>query len=189
MTKVGRGDENVLLNKVLEVLSNLNGVRKALYLGDDLRGQLEKIEKDKSSSLGPLTVHNDGALECLRRKHVACIVKDATFRPPPAPTVVLVDEEGKVIGRELIGDEKPEADHGQKMLYLGKDFVIFYDGGRSTKTRFILPPIAFEEVERIEGTANVCSSSPSTDGDFFVRKATGLPDDPKLATILVGFDT
>ncbi len=189
MAKVICGDEDELLDRVLEVLSSLKGVRKAFFLDDDLRAQLEKMEKDKSSSLGPLTVHNDGVMECLRRKHVACIVKDATFRPPPAPTVVLIDESGKVIGRELIGGEKVEAVPGQKLIYLGKDFIIFYDGGRSTKTRFILPPIAFEEVERIEGTANVCSSSPSTDGDFFVREAADLPDDPKLATILVGFDT
>ena len=189
MAKVRCDDEDKLLNKVLEVLSSLKGVRKAFYLDELQRRQLEKIEKDKSASIGPLTVHNDGALECLRRKHVACIVKDATFRPPPAPTVVLIDENGKVIGRELIGGEKPKAAPGQKLMYLGKDFVIFYDGGKSTKTRFILPPIAFEEVERIGETANVCSSSPSTDGDFFVRKAASLPDDPKLATILVGFDT
>jgi hypothetical protein len=189
LTKVRRGCEDELLNKVLVVLSNLKGVRRAFYLDGQQRRQLEEIEKNKSASLGPLTVHNDGVLECLRRTHVACIVKDATFRPPPAPTVVLVDEEGRVIGRELIGGEKPEPAPGQKLMYLGKDFVIFYDGGKSTKTRFILPPITFEEVERIEGTASVCSSSPSTDGDFFVRKAAELPDDPKLATILVGFDT
>lgn len=189
MAKVKCGDENELLNEVLEVLSSLKGVRKAFYLDEEQRRQLERIEKDKSASLGPLTVHNDGALECLRRKHVACIVKDATFRPPPAPTVVLIDENGKIVGRELIGGEKPKAAQGQKLMYLGKDFVIFYDGGKSTKTRFMLPPIAFEEIERVEGAANVCSSSPSTDGDFFVRKAADLPDDPKLATILVGFDT
>ncbi len=173
---------------VLGVLSGLRGVKKAFYLDQTLRSQLQRIERDKSISLGPLTVHNEGVLECLRRAHVACIVKDKSFRPPPAPTVVLVDEDGKVVGRELIGGEEPAPDPGQKLLFLGKDFVIFYDGSRTSRTRFVLPPIAFEEVERMDGTARVCSSSPSTDGDAFLRKSAGLPDDPKLATILIGFD-
>ena len=182
------GETEGLLEEVLTVLSGLNGVRKTFYLDQGQRDRLEKIERDKSVSLGPLTVHNEGVTECLRRRHVACIVKDKTFRPPPAPTVVLVDEDGKVVGRELIGGEEPEAAPGQKLLYLGKDFVIFHDGGKSSRTRFILPPIAFEEVERVPGTARVCSCSPSTNGDAFLRNDAGLPDDPKLATILIGFD-
>lgn len=189
MTRGEVDEEKKVLDEVLKVLLGLKGVRKAFYLDKRRRDQLEKIEKDKSLSLGPLTVHNDGVMECLRRRHVVCIVKDKAFRPPPTPTVVLIDEKDKVIGRELIGGEKPKAAPGQKLLYLGKDFVIFYDGRKSSRTRFVLPPIAFEEVGRVEDTARVCSSSPSTDGDAFLRKSAGLPDDPKLATILVGFDT
>lgn len=185
---VGNDGTEELLRLVLSTLSSLKGVRKAFYLDDELRREVGKIEKDRSMSLGPLTVHNDGVLQCLSRTHVACIVKDSTFRLPPAPTVVLVDENDRTIGRELVGGETPEPGPGQKLIYLGKDFVIFYDGGRTGHTRFVLPPIPFEEVERIERTARVCSSSPSTDGDFFLRKSADLPDDPKLATILIGFD-
>lgn len=188
MMSGAEGDEERLLDEVLSALSGLRGVRKAFYLEDRTREELRGIERTRSVSFGPLTVHNEGVLDCLKRKYVACIVKDSAFRPPPAPTVVLVDEEGTVVGRELIGGEKPEAAPGQKLIFLGKDFVIFYDGRKSTRTRFVLPPIDFEEVRRITGTANVCSSSPSTDGDVFLRKSAGLPDDPKLATILVGFD-
>ena len=184
-----QGDEGAaVLERALSTLSSLKGVRKAFYLSDDLRKEVGEIEKNRSMSLGLLTVHNDGVLECLGRTHVACIVKDSTFRPPPTPTVVLMDEDGKVIGRELIAGEEPEAAPGQKLIYLGKDFVIFYDGRKGSRARFVLPPISFEEVERIRNTTSVCSSSPSTDGDFFLRKSAGLPDDPKLATILIGFD-
>lgn len=187
MTDV-RSDEARFLDEVLSRLSELKGVRRAFYLEDVIREELHQIESSRSMSLGPLTVHNEGVLDCLTRTHVACIVKDSSFRPPPAPTVVLVDEQGKVVGRELIGGEKPKAAPGEKLIFIGKDFVIFYDGRKSTRTRFVLPPIDFEEVQRVKGAARVCSSSPSTDGDVFLRRSAGLPDDPKLATILVGFD-
>ena len=184
----GQGSDARLLDEVLMRLSGLSGVRRAFYLKDEVRDELRQVENTRSMSIGPLTVHNEGVLECLDRMHVACIVKDSSFRPPPAPTVVLVDEEGRVVGRELIAGEEPEAEPGQKLIYLGKDFVIFYDGRKSSRTRFVLPAVSFAEVEALDRTANVRSSSPSTDGDSFLRKSAGLPDDPALATILIGFD-
>ena len=150
-----RGERNLseseVLERVLATLSSLAGVRKAFLLDDDLRRKVGEIEKGRSIALGPLTVHNEGVLECIRRAHVACIVKDSTFRPPPAPTVVLLNEEDVVVGRELIAGEKPEAGPGQKLIHLGKDFVIFYEEGRSSRTRFVLPPVSFAEVEALDG--------------------------------------
>ena len=184
----GRRNDARLLDEVLMRLSGLNGVRKAFYLEDEVRDELRKIESTRSMSIGPLTVHNEGVLECLAMTHVACIVKDSSFRPPPAPTVVLLDEEGRIVGRELIAGEAPHAEPGQKLIYLGKDFVIFYDGRKSSRTRFVLPAVSFAEVEALDHIANVRSSSPSTNGDSFLRKSAGLPDDPTLATILIGFE-
>jgi hypothetical protein len=188
MAADGKGEDRRTLDEVLAILSQMQGVRRAFYLSKGQRDHLREIEEGKSLSIGPLTVHNEGVTECLRRSQVACIVKDKTFRPPPTPTVILVDEKDKVMGRELIGGEKIKAAPGQRLLYLSKDFVIFYDGRKSSRTRFILPPIAFDEVTRIDRTERVCSSSPSTDGDVYLRRSAGLPDDPKLATILIGFD-
>ncbi|MCU0860558.1 MAG: hypothetical protein MUE55_08255, partial [Thermoplasmata archaeon] len=93
-----------------------------------------------------------------------------------------------VIGKELIRGEQVQPKPGQRLLNLGKDFVIFYDGSRSVNARFVLPPVPFAEVEVLEGVERVVSSSPSTVGDLLVRRSAGLDDDPKLATVLIGFD-
>lgn len=175
------------LDEIQEVLSGLRGVKHTFYLTRQMRAGLEKIEK-QYPSLGPLTVQNDGVLQCLQRHHVACIIKDKTFRGPPHPTVVLVNEDGEVIGREILRGERVKEGPSSKTIFLGKDFVIFYGKGSGKGARFVLPPVSFNEVENIRGTSAVISSSPSTSGDLFLRESAGLDDDPKLASILVGFN-
>ena len=175
------------LNEVLETLSRLKGVRSAFYLTKEISRGLLKIER-RYPSIGPLTVHNEGVRECLKRKHVACIIKDKSFRGPPHPTVVLVNDDEEIIGREILRGEKIETGPGTRTIKLGKDFVVFYDKDTSHGARFVLPPVAFKEVEQIKGTSCVVSCSPSTPGDSFLRERAGIEDDPKLASILIGFD-
>jgi len=139
-------------------------------------------------AIGPLTVHNEGVGEVAGRRHVACIIKDSAFRAPPRATVQLIDEDGAVIGKELLPGETVNPEERDKVIFLGKDFVIFADRGRGKGARFVLPPVPFREVEEIPGVINVCSSSPSTAGDLFIRRGMGLDDDPMLASVLIGFD-
>ncbi len=175
------------LDDIQKTLSGLRGVKYTFYLTKQMRTGLGKIEK-QYPSLGPLTVQNDGVLQCLKRHHVACIIKDKTFRGPPHATVVLINEYGEVIGREILRGEKVKEGASSKTIFLGKDFVIFYGKGSGKGARFVLPPVPFREVEKIRGTSAVVSSSPSTAGDLFLRGCAGLDDDPKLASILIGFD-
>jgi hypothetical protein len=182
-----RAGDKDKLDEVLRTLSGLKGVKHAFYLSGDLREGLREVEK-KYPSIGPLTVQNEGIREALTRSHVACIIKDKGFRAPPHATVQLVNDDGVVIGREILPGEKFEPDGKGKHVFLGKDFVVFADRSAGKGARFLLPPIPFKEVGSIRGVTNVCSSSPSTVGDMFVRKGAGLKDDPKLASIIIGFD-
>lgn len=180
-------DESQRLDEVLRVLAGLRGVRQTFLLTSRTRDGLEDIEK-MYPSIGPLSIENTGVAECLKREHVACIVKDRTFRGPPQPTVVLVNDEGAMVGREVFDGEKVSPPPGKESLFLGKGFVIFYSKGDGRGARFVLPPVPFEELERLDFTDRVVSCSPSTVGDRFLRKEAGLEDDPELASILVGFD-
>jgi hypothetical protein len=175
------------LDEVLGTLSGLKGVRRVFLLDRVMRAGLEKIEK-AYPSLGPLTIRNDGVFECLKREHVACIIKDRGFRPPPSPTVQLIDEDGNVIGRELLPGERLGVEREKKVIMLGEDFVIFFEKGKGKGARFVLPPVSFREVEELKVARSVCSSSPSTAGDLFLRQSADLEDDPNLASILIGFD-
>ena len=175
------------LGEVQRTLSGLKGVKHCFYLTRAMRSSLEKIERSYPS-LGPLAVCNDGVLECLRREHIACIVKNKSFRAPPKPTVLLVGEDGDLIGRELLPGEKAEDCPGKRTICLGPDFVIYYEKGKGRGAKFVFPPVPFMEIDGMVGLRNVVSSSPSAVADLFLKKKAGLDDDPRLASILVGFD-
>ena len=175
------------MDDVLNILNSLKGVRKSFYLSDSMRVQLREIESEVHP-FGPLVVRNEGVLECLARDRVACIVKDTSFRPPPRATVVLIDEDGVVVGKELLPGETVKEEPGRKTLFLGKDFVIFHDGRSGRNAKFILPPVPFAEVEALPFVDRVVSASPSTVGDLHIRRSAGLDDDPRLATVLIGYD-
>lgn len=175
------------LDEVLRVLSKMNGTKHTFYLTKAMKKGLSRIESEYPT-VGPLTITNEGVAETLKREHVACILKDRTFRAPPHATVLLVDDDGNVLGRELLPGEKLPKEKAKRAIMIGKDFALFYQKGVGRGARFVLPPVPFAEVERIRGTSRSVSSSPSTAGDFFLRKKAGLRDDPKLASILIGFD-
>jgi len=182
-----KADTEKKLQEILRVLSKMKGAKHAFYLTKAMRTGLEKLESDYPS-LGPLTITNDGVMVTLKREHVACVLKDKNFRAPPHATVLLIDDDENIIGRELLPGERLSKDKANKAIMIGRDFVVFYRKGAGRGARFVLPPVPFAEVERLEGTSRTVSSSPSTVGDSFLRRKAGLRDDPKLASILIGFD-
>lgn len=175
------------LDEILRILTSMKGTKHASYLTKSMIAGLRRLESHYPS-IGPLTITNEGVRETLKREHVACILKDRSFRAPPHATVLLVDDEGRTLGRELLPGENIPKDKADRAIMIGKDFVVFYVKGAGKGAKFVLPPVPFAEIENVEGTTGTVSSSPSTAGDYFLRTKLGLEDDPKLASILIGFD-
>jgi len=175
------------LEEVLKTLSGLKGVKHSFYLTKPMKTGLAKMERNYPS-IGPLTIKNKGVAECLKKKHVACIIKDKRFRAPPHATVYLIDEDDRIVGRELLPGEKVSSTKDRKVIMLGNDFVVFFEKGTGKGAHFVLPPVPFNEVDGLDGVKSVCSSSPSAAGDYYLRRRAKLDDDPKLASILIGFE-
>ena len=155
------------------------GVVRAMPLAGSDRERVRALETATAAE-------NRGVVEVLSRDRVLCLFKDATFRPPPEPTLLLVDEAGTVIGRELVPGEIPPRD--RRMAYLGRDFVLFAGMRPTGGVRFLLPVVRFPELEGFPGIANVVSASPDTPQDEALRSRFGVPQGRELASVLVGFD-
>ena len=186
-----------------EVIDTINPLRGVLYVGvltDEVRKNVLKIEMDKAGELIP--VINMGVNECLNRDYTVAIIKNASFRPPPTATVQLVDNKGNLLGEEIVSNnQKKKYKEDEKAKFINPDFVLLKDQKdieedlktenlekNPTKQAFVLPPVQFIEVEELEDTCDVVSSSPDPLADLYLKEVFNFEDDPKLASILVGFN-
>lgn len=175
------------MDEILELLSSLEGVVKVFPVEGEILKKIMEIESQVKAVMN-IEVRNTGVEECLKRDHVICIIKDSRFRPPPEPTVLLVGDDGIILGKEIVPSDTHDYKNDENVIFLSEDFVVFTDRKPKKKEYFLMPPVRFPELEELEGVHNVVSCSPSAPSDYLLRKHFNLEDDPKLASILVGFD-
>ncbi|RAP53436.1 MAG: hypothetical protein BZ138_00890 [Methanosphaera sp. rholeuAM270] len=189
-----------VLQEVLDTINPLRGVQSVGVLNDEVRKHIIEIEMEKSGELIP--VINYGVHECLSREYTVAIIKTATFRPPPTPTVQLVDNRGNILGEEIVNNEqKKKHEANENATFVTPDFVLTQDPKelekdlksevlekQGAKQAFVLPPVPFVEVEELEDTCDVVSSSPDPLADLYIKEYFNFEDDAKLASILVGFN-
>ncbi len=167
--------------EILQRVRGLPGVLQAELLG--------KRDRDALPGLAtPASGENRGVEEALRRSRVLCLFKDARFRPPGEPTLLLLDEHGAVLGRELVSGEAPPDRSERRFAFLGRDFVLYADRKSAGRLRFVLPPVRFPELEGIPHITRVVSASPDTPQDEYLRERLGALKGGAYASVLVGYD-
>ena len=164
---------------VLRIVRGLLGVVRAERLDESDREALRSRRTEGSAE-------NRGVAEVLARARAVCLFKDVRFRPPPEPTLLLVDETGSVLGREIVPGDSPPADG--RVAFLGKDFVLYAGAKPHGRYRFLLPPVRFPELERSPRLARIVSASPDTPQDEYLRGRFAIAAGWEYASILIGYD-
>ncbi|MDR0198797.1 MAG: hypothetical protein LBI08_03540 [Methanomassiliicoccaceae archaeon] len=172
----------------IDIIRGLTGVLRAFYLDDTILKEL-RGEEAKVKGTMDIGVINEGFNEALERQRVICIVKDKRFRPPPEPTVVLRGNDGAILGVEVFPWTSHLYEGRDDLVWMGDGFVVFPDVAVNGGEAFVMPPVSFPELHSGNGCLNVISCSPAPTSDVRIKRYYGLEDDPKLATILVAFDT
>ncbi len=174
---------------ILTRLTEMKGTVHVFRLDDNCRDKILEIEKSiKAAMLIPCI--NAGVEECLKRQYVFAIIKNRSFRPPPEATVVLYSDDGTILGEEILPFKKKQFLEGNKedIVWLSEEFVLYPERKGKAMEFFVMPPVSFPEMEEM-GMKNVVSCSPSAPSDMMLRQQHGYEDDPKLASILIGFDS
>ncbi|MCL2509663.1 MAG: hypothetical protein FWF07_01105 [Methanomassiliicoccaceae archaeon] len=175
------------VSKPLEAIRNMKGVVSAFYLDKEVLGQMKK-EEEKVKAMGNISVQNQGFSQALEKEHVIAIIKDPRFRPPPEPTVILVSDKGEVMGLEVFPFTAKEYLDREDVVWLSDAFVLFPSVKGVGKEQFIMPPVSFPELNEGNGCKDVISCSPAPTCDLLMRQYYKLKDDPKLASVLVGYN-
>jgi len=175
------------VDKPLEIVKGMRGVVNAFYLDSII---LEKMrgEEAKVMAMGNIAVTNEGFAQVLIRDKVICIIKDPRFRPPPEPTVVLMSESGEMMGLEVFPFTAKEYLNREDVVWLSDAFVLFPEVKGTGGEKFIMPPVSFVELNEDNGCKDVISCSPAPTCDLMMRTYYDLKDDPKLASVLVGYN-
>lgn len=176
-----------VISKPLEIIRNMKGVVHAFRLDNDILDQM-KEEEAKVVAMGNIVVQNEGFDEALKRDHVIAIIKDPRFRPPPEPTVILLSDSNEVMGLEVFPFTAKEYLNREDVVWLSDAFVMFPDVKGMGGEKFIMPPVSFPELNTSNGCKDVISCSPAPTCDLMMRKYYKLQDDPKLASVLVGYN-
>ena len=181
----------MIVDKVTKALKEMEGTLKIKKLSNEDISTLIDIESNRDNEIIP--VINEGLKECFRRDHSIVLFKNSHFRLPSGPTLFLVTEDGKILGHDIFTEEEKEKYKNDEQAYfLSDDFVIFkkYTKNRDLKPKkqyFILPPIPFPELNKFETITDIVSSSPSAESDMYLKRKYGVPEDPKIATIIISF--
>jgi hypothetical protein len=174
---------------IIKRLSEMKGTVHVFRLDDKCREKILEIEKDiKAAMLIPCI--NAGVEECLKRQHVFAVIKNRAFRPPPEATVVLYSDDGTILGEEILPYKKKQflEENKEDIVWLSEEFVMYPERKGRAMEFFVMPPVSFPEMDEM-GMKNVVSCSPSAPSDMMLREKHGFVDDPKLASILIGFDS
>lgn len=181
----------MIAKTAIDKIKKLKGVVDVKELNNEDRKVLIKSEFNRKGDIIPVV--NTGLEECLKREYLLLLLKNPNFRCASEPTVLLITDKGRILGQEMIStEEKEEFQCREDVYFLSNDFVIFKIDRNTRRTGgekqlFILPSIPFPELDEIENIEDVVSCSPSTAGDYYLKNKYNYPDDPDLATILVGF--
>ncbi|MDR2829496.1 MAG: hypothetical protein LBB45_00370 [Methanobrevibacter sp.] len=179
------------VNDVIQLIKEINGVLKVEMLTNEDIANLIDIESKHDNELIP--VINDGLKECFRRDFSLILFKNSHFRNPKSSTLILVREDGKILGHDVFSDEEKEKfKNDDNAHFLSDDFIIFKekleDKNLSPKKQyFLLPPVEFSDLDDVEMVKDAVSSSPSAYSDIYLKRRYEIPEDPKIATIIVSF--
>ncbi len=190
--RVMRGMVDDAVNKVVEFIRKIHGVRKVRVLSDAERAALLQAELEGEKLIIGGQGLNEGLREALAREVVIACSTNKGFKWPKGPYAVLK------IGDTVVGFITDDVDSIKKrcdeeVYVFGNNLILFPSRIRKIKDRerttfFIYKGFSMKELEAGTGVKNATLAFCMRTGDAYLKKLLDEGEKAEIGTIIVGFD-
>ncbi|WP_409199705.1 hypothetical protein [Methanobrevibacter sp. DSM 116169] len=169
----------------------MEGVLKVEELSNEDILNLIEIESKRADELVP--VINEGLKECFRKDYHMVLFADNSFKLPNCHELLLVNDEGIVVGKYLNeNDNKEDYQDLEDYEFLSDDFVLFKDkmkGGIpfSGGEYFLIPGCECNDLMDLNEVCESFISMPSVESDYYLKNKFSFNKDSNIATIIVSY--
>ncbi|MDQ1275452.1 MAG: hypothetical protein QG610_1026 [Euryarchaeota archaeon] len=173
----------------------MKGVEDTYILNEEDKEKIFELEKKAEGAvlMGMGVGDNRGIKEVLKRKLIIAFTTNMDYVWPEGPNVILM-QFGEKVGEDVYDPEKLEECKRCKDMVVMGNFVIYRSAvpkpkdAKKEPITVVLPPQKCEDLECVDGLANIVLASPSTPSDEYIRSVMGLKPAIGVGTFIIGFD-
>lgn len=181
------------IKDIIAHLQKIPGIRKIKVLNDSESHSLSQAELFAEKNMVGAQCFNEGLREAISRKFVVACSTDMNYKWPNGPYVVLKEGE-VVVGFITDNIDQIRQQFDEKISVFVKDLVIFPErirklrGGKRSPTLFIQKGFNLPEMEKETRAKDVVLAFCTRAGDACLKKLFNEEYDPKIGSIVIGFN-
>lgn len=184
-----------IIQDVLCRIKAMKGVEDTYILNEEDKEKIFELEKKAEGAvlMGMGVGDNRGIKEVLKRELIIAFTTNMDYVWPEGPNVILM-QFGEKVGEDVYDPEKLEECKRCKDMVVMGNFVIYRSAvpkpkdAKKEPITVVLPPQKCEDLECVDGLANIVLASPSTPSDEYIRSVMGLKPAVGVGTFIIGFD-
>ena len=195
-----------LLSRAEEYFASTRGTYSTWRITDEAMDHVLEIEKDTRTQTDNDYV-NVGCIRVAEKEHHLCVFYDDHMSRDLHAKVVLMTDDGTVMGTSLHRSEIPMYKDRDDVIWVSEDFIVFpeivgrgeerfvlypfplpdLDEGRGEE-RFVLYPFPLPDLDEAIGCDGAIGTSPTVVSDTYLKEQRGIPIGQRIFTMIIGFD-
>jgi hypothetical protein len=179
-------NRNTLFDTV-SLLSKTEGITSVRRLDDLLMHDIIN-EEMKVHLAGGMLYDNRALDECCVRNTAICVFCNGFIEEQTEISMIMMDNYGNITGNDVPKCKEAEYRSRNDVIWLSDNFVLYTKAVQRSESRLVMMPRRFRSLENMNGVSNAICFYPSLTTDIMLKKRFMDEYDPKLCSLIVGFD-
>ena len=176
-----------LLSRAEEYFASTRGTYSTWRITDEAMDHVLEIEKDTRTQTDNDYV-NVGCIRVAEKEHHLCVFYDDHMSRDLHAKVVLMTDDGTVMGTSLHRSEIPLYKDRDDVIWVSEDFIVFPEIVGRGEERVVLYPVPLPDLDEAIGCDGAIGTSPTVVSDTYLKEQRGIPIGQRIFTMIIGFD-